>query len=80
MAETLLAESNVELFDFQARFDWTADYDLYYDLIHYISVVNNEMAYDMADGVCRITDMAQIEKNNQALLDAVAALFPSAEN
>ncbi|MBR4038798.1 MAG: hypothetical protein IKJ11_01715 [Clostridia bacterium] len=80
MAETLLAEPNVELFDFQARFDWIGDYSLYYDLIHYVSVVNNQMAYAMADGVCRITDMTQIEKNNQALLPAVAALFPQHKN
>lgn len=76
MAEILLAEPNVELFDFQARFDWIENYDLYYDLIHYISVVNNEMAYDMADGVCRVTSLTQIEENNQALLQAIAALFP----
>ena len=77
MAETLLKEPNVALFDFQARFDWIENYDLYYDLIHYIAVINDEMAYAMADGVCRVTDMAQIEENNRALLGAVSALFPS---
>lgn len=76
MAKTLLAEPNVELFDFQAHFDWTQSYDLYYDLIHYISSVNDEMAYLLADGVCRVSDMAQIEQNNQALLERVHALFP----
>ncbi|MBE5799975.1 MAG: hypothetical protein E7321_08515 [Clostridiales bacterium] len=76
MAKTLLHEPNVELFDFQARFDWVEDYDLYYDLIHYISVINDEMAYAMADGACRVTDMAQIEESNRALLERVHALFP----
>ena len=76
MASTLLAEPNVELFDFQAHFDWVENYDLYYDLIHYISVVNNDMAYMIAGGACRITDMAQIEQNNQALLERIHALFP----
>ena len=57
MAETLLQEPNVELFDFQARFDWVENYDLYYDLIHYVSVVNDEMAHAMSDGVCRINDI-----------------------
>lgn len=76
MAQMLLNEPNVELFDFQAHFDWVCSYDLYYDLIHYISSVNNEMAYMIADDLCRIRDMAQIEQNNQALLERVYALFP----
>ena len=76
MAETLLAEPNVRLFDFQAHFDWIENYDLYYDLIHYISVVNDDMAYMIADGAFRISDMTQIEQNNQALLARIHALFP----
>ena len=76
MAETLLQEPNVELFDFQAYTDWIENYDLYYDLIHYIAVVNDEMAYMMADDSCRVSDMAQIEQNNQFLLERVHALFP----
>lgn len=76
MAQTLLIEPNVELFDFQAQFDWICNYDLYYDLIHYISTINNEMAYMMADDICRVYNMTQIEQNNQALLERVCALFP----
>lgn len=76
MARILLAEPNVELFDFQAHFDWIENYDLYYDLIHYISVVNDEMADLIARNVCRVSDPAQIEQNNQALLERVYALFP----
>ena len=76
MAQTLLAEPNVELFDFQAHFDWVENYDLYFDLIHYISSVNDEMAYMMAENTCRITDFTQIEQNNQALLERIYTLFP----
>lgn len=76
MAKALLEEPNVELFDFQVCFDWIENYDLYYDLIHYISVVNDEMAYRIAEGACRVTDMAQIEANNQELLERITALFP----
>lgn len=75
LARTLLEEPNVELYDFQAHFDWTADYALYYDLIHYIACVNDAMAEAMAGGLCRVTDMAQIEENNQALTARVQALF-----
>lgn len=72
----LLAEPNVELYDFHAHFDWVADDSLYYDLIHYISSVNDEMASAMAKGLCRVTDIAQIEENSAAIEQAAAALFP----
>ena len=77
MAKTLLGEPNVELYDFQAKFDWIENYDLYYDLIHYISVVNDEMAPLLCGDAYRITDMTQIELNNQAILERVHALFPA---
>ena len=75
IAETLLQEPNVVLYDFQAHFDWVCNAELYYDLIHYIACVNDDMAYAMADGLCRVTDMAQIEENNQALLAQMHARF-----
>ena len=75
LAGALLEEPNVELYDFQAVFDWTEDYDLYYDLIHYIACVNDAMAFAMAEGTCRVTDMAQIGQNNAALTARVQALF-----
>lgn len=75
IAQALLEEPNVELYDFQAHFDWVNNHDLYYDLIHYIACVNDNMAYAMAGGLCRVSDMAQIEHNNQALLQSVHALF-----
>ena len=79
MTNMLLAEPNVELFDFQARFDWITDYLLYYDRIHYISIINDAMAWDMAQSLCRITDAVQIEENNRALLRAVHELFAHAQ-
>ena len=78
IAEMLLAEPNVELFDFQSRFDWTTDYSLYYDRIHYISSVNDEMAFAMARGENRITDTAQLRQSIDSLRKAVYALFPQA--
>ena len=75
LAGALLEEPNVELYDFQAVIDWPEDYDLYYDLIHYIACVNDAMAFAMAEGTCRVTDMAQIGQNNAALTARVQALF-----
>lgn len=67
LAALLLAEPNVELFDFQARADWTQDYGLYFDSIHYVSAVNDAMAEAMAAGDGRVIDAAQIEENSRAL-------------
>ena len=78
IAEMLLAEPNVELFDFQSRFDWTTDYSLYYDRIHYISSVNDEMAFAMARGENRVTDAAQLRQSIDSLRKAVYALVPQA--
>ena len=76
MAKMLLAEPNVELFDFQAHFDWIENYDLYYDLIHYISTVNDEIAYKIAEDFCHVRDIDEIHQNNQILLERVHSLFP----
>lgn len=77
MTETLLAEPNVELYDFQANTAWTENYDLYYDLIHYIPSVNDGIAAAIAEGFGRITDMAQEEAVIASLESAVYALFPA---
>lgn len=78
LAAALLEEPNVALYDFQAYFPFVKDYDLYYDLIHYVSSVNDAMAQAMAQDLCRVTDMAQLEANNAVLLREVEALFPQA--
>lgn len=80
LAQLLLAEPNVELYDFQMKTEWTEDYSLYFDLIHYVSSVNDAMALAMAEGDCRITDLTQVEENSRALACAALSLFdiPSA--
>lgn len=78
ITEMLLAEPNVELYDFQMHTQWTENYDIYYDLIHYIPSVNDEIASALADGLCRITDIAQEESIIAALTQSVTALFPAA--
>lgn len=75
IAETLLAEPNAILYDFQLETRWTENYALYYDLIHYIPSVNDEIAAAMAAGQCRVTDASQIEAHNAALLRAVSSLY-----
>lgn len=76
LTQLLLAEPNVELYDFQARSEWTQDYSLYFDLIHYTSAVNDAMARAMAAGECRIGFLSQVEANSAALREACLSLFP----
>jgi len=75
ITERLLAEPNVELFDFQAHTEWTENYALYYDLIHYIPTVNDQIAAALASDLCRITDAAQEEAVIASLESAVYSLF-----
>ena len=75
LAGLLLAEPNVRLFDFAAREEWTQDYNLYFDSIHYISSVNDAMASAIAADECRVTDVSQVEAANGALRDACLSLF-----
>ena len=76
IARALLAEPNVELFDFQTAFEWTGDFSLYSDLIHYHAFVNADMALRMASGDCRVRTQEEMEQNARALREAVYALFP----
>lgn len=80
LAQLLLAEPNVELYDFQATAEWTQNYSLYFDSIHYISSVNNAMASAFAAQTGRVFEMSTVLLNNsaierdaQALLDAYAS-------
>lgn len=76
LCQTLLQEENVELYDFQLEAQWTQDLSLYYDLIHYIPVVNDGVASAIAADQCRITDMAQAEASAKALRAEAAGFFP----
>ena len=75
LAALLLAEPNVQLFDFQNRKEWTQDYDLYFESIHYVSCVNDAMAHAMAAGECRVTDVSQVEASSDALRADCLALY-----
>ena len=75
LAAALLAEPNVTLYDFQAHSAWTQDYSLYFDLLHYVSSVNDGMAQAMADGLCRADTLTQVEENSRAIESACLALF-----
>lgn len=76
LAQALLDEPNVRLYDFQAHMSWITDYSLYFDLIHYTSEINDAMAQAMADGVCLIENPAQLQSQMDALRSEVTALFP----
>ena len=76
LCQTLLQEENVELYDFQLEAQWTQDLSLYYDLIHYIPVVNDGVASAIAADQCRITDMAQAEASAKALRAEAEGFFP----
>ena len=75
LAALLLAEPNVQLFDFQNRKEWTQNYDLYFDSIHYVSCVNDAMAHAMAADECRVTDVSQVEASSDALRADCLALY-----
>jgi len=76
LCEALLAEPNVELYDFQLEAQWTQDLSLYYDLIHYIPVVNDGVADAIAAGRCRVTGMEQAYASSEALHTIACAYFP----
>lgn len=75
LAKALLAQPNVELYDFQAHSAWTEDYSLYFDLLHYVSSVNDAMASAMAQGLCRVQSLEQVQANSDAISAAALALL-----
>ena len=78
LLKLLVGEENVRVHDFQLA-PWVADYDLYYDFIHYTSPVNDAMATAIAEGTYLVSDAAQIDSRVDALRDAVYALFAPSE-
>jgi len=77
LAQALLNEPNVRLYDFQTHMPWVSDYSLYFDLIHYTAQVNDAMAQAMADGLCLIETSEQLQTQIDALRSEVTALFPN---
>lgn len=54
----------MEIYDFQARTEWICDLNQYIDAKHYGPDINDAMAEEMAAGLSRVTDAAQLEANN----------------
>ena len=77
LIEVLLAYDNVQVYDFQARADWICDLDNYIDTRHYSGAINDAMAEEMAAGLSRVTDAAQLEANND-VIRALAAQIAEA--
>lgn len=75
LAGLLLSEPNVRLFDFQANTAWTQSFELYFDDIHYISVVNDGMAQALAAGEWRVLELAQIETASEAIRQDALAFY-----
>lgn len=75
LCDALLAEPNVELYDFQLEAQWTQDLSLFYDLIHYIPVVNDGIAAAISAGRCRVTTPAQTRASCEALRALAASFF-----
>ena len=77
LAEALLPYDNVEIYDFQARTEWICDLNQYIDAKHYGPDINDAMAEEMAAGLFRVTDAAQLEANND-VIRALAAQIAEA--
>ncbi|MBR3794932.1 MAG: hypothetical protein IKK34_02725 [Clostridia bacterium] len=75
LCSALLAEPNVRLYDFQLEAQWMQDLSLYYDLIHYIPVVNDGIASAIAEDRCRVTDPEQVRTSCEALRAFAASFF-----
>ena len=55
VADTLLQYDNARVFFFADRMEWTTDFNLYKDNIHFKQAVNNQMGADMAQGTGELT-------------------------
>lgn len=80
ISERLLEYPNVRLFDFQANRDWVESLDYYKDMAHYSPEINQAMTDAMAQGAFRVTNMDELEANNEEIR-AIAKGFtpPSGE-
>lgn len=74
-AQALLPYPNVKLFDFQAYRPWVEDLDNFKDMAHYGPDINQALTPAMAEGLCLVTDMTQLQANNGELRD-IAMTFP----
>ena len=79
LTEILLRYDNVQIYDFQARTDWTLNRDHYVDTEHYGPDINDAMAEAIASGENRVTDGAQVEANNNVIRDLVGQIVSAGD-
>ena len=79
LAEALLPYDNVEIYDFQARTEWICDLNQYIDAKHYGPDINDAMAAEMAAGLSRVTDAAQLEANNDVIRALAAQIVEAGD-
>ena len=79
LAEALLPYDNVEIYDFQARTEWICDLNQYIDAKHYGPDINDAMAEEMAAGLSRVTDAAQLEANNNVIRALAAQIVEAGD-
>ena len=79
LAEALLPYDNVEIYDFQARTEWICDLNQYIDAKHYGPDINDAMAEEMAAGLSRVTDAAQLEANNDVIRALAAQIVEAGD-
>lgn len=79
LAEALLPYGNVEIYDFQARTEWICDLNQYIDAKHYGPDINDAMAEEMAAGLSRVTDAAQLEANNDVIRALAAQIVEAGD-
>ena len=75
VVQTLLGQENARVFFFADRMEWTTDYELYKDGVHFKQSVNNAMGEAIAQGESELTQDsfdAVLQSAEQALRNAAA--------
>ena len=67
------------IYDFSAREDWVLDLNNYKDTLHYGQWINDAMAEEMAAGLSRVTDAAQLEANNDVIRALAAQIVEAGD-
>ena len=65
--ESVADYANVRLYDFALLQEWIIDYSHYYDYRHYTSVINDAMAFAIAEDRMRIHSVLQGKQNTDEL-------------
>lgn len=69
--EAVLSYKNVHLYDFAICEEWITDYSLYYDLRHYLSRVNDQMATKIASSEYLVSTPEEGKVNTEKLKNLV---------